>query len=128
MNRKVTYRMVDPNQLKRVLKSGKRARFDDLGRFSLVNGTIEFEPDIDLKNIIWDIFYFDSTRKKEDYNQITNHLLDRKIIELKGFGKVQVLFKPGYTKIHDFHGLVEVDPKPYLKFKLDENFKLNELD
>ena len=74
MNRLITYRMVDPNQLKRVLKSGKRARFDDLGRFSLVNGTIEFEPDIDLKNIIWDIFYFDSTRKKEDYNLSLIHI------------------------------------------------------
>ena len=105
-NRKVTYRMVDPNQLNRVLLEGKRARFDDLGRFILEkDGTIEFEPDIDLKNIIWDIFYFESKRKNEDYNQIANHLLDRKIIELKGFGTVQVLFNPGHTKIHDFHGL-----------------------
>ena len=124
-NAKVTYRMVDPNQLKRVLKSGKRARFDDLGRFSLVNGTIEFEPDINLKNIIWDIFYFESKRQNEDYSQIANHLLDKKIIELKGFGTVQVLFKPGYTKIHDFHGLVEVDPKPFVHFSLNPSFNLD---
>ena len=57
MSRLATYRMVEPNQLKRVLLEGKRARFDDLGRFTLVNGTIEFEPDKDLKNLIWDIFY-----------------------------------------------------------------------
>ena len=138
-NEQIKYEFGDINRLKRHLSAGKKVTFTGLGTFHLVSDKsfhpqqyepggspryIKFEPEYDLKTVIWEVLYYGIDRKTRDCTDIANHLISMNTIELVNFGKIYIYFDPGYYKWHDFHGKTWVDPKPRIKFLKHKDFYL----
>ena len=139
MNKKniVNYNL-NIKHLRSVLSSGKKANFDGLGKFSrqinyYVNGKenhyIKFEPDPDLKELIYDVLYYGllSDRRKDVKTDIEKALTSGKRINLENFGEVYIYWTPGYTKLDDFRGHRKVHPKPIIKFVKNKEFMVHSL-
>ena len=129
-DREIIYDIEDLDHLKQVLLSGKKAIFDRLGKFFLekykykgeVKYQIIFKGESDLKDALWDIHYHNTIHNPDKYSDLVNQLIELKTIVFPGFGRVYVNLQESYKKWHDFHGLVTVPIKPFLRFLSDWEF------